>query len=719
MLYVLCIDEGQSVKHKFTTFPWGAIGRTIALITILAFTLGSKPRAPYSSHEKAFFADPNLVQFVQPGLVFKVTAAAIAADGTITATVSVQDPSGLPLDRLGITTPGVVTLNFIAATIPKGQEQYTAYTTRVRTGALTGKTVTVAGADTGGTYTQNSDGTYTYKFATKAPTGFDALATTTIGVYGSRNLTVYGLPNNNASTTYNFISAGGTVTVTRDVVKSTGCNNCHDQISFHGGSRRGVELCVLCHTPQSSIADTGQTVDFKVMIHKIHEGSSLPSVVAGGTYAIGSTDWSTVVYPADVRRCETCHQQDQKAAQATAYLTQPSRLACGSCHDNIDFAKGTNHVGGPQFDDKLCSTCHIPQGSYDFDASIKGGHVIPTESSLLGGIAITLTKVSSGTVGAKPVVAFTLKDGSGAPLPLKSVASLSFTMTGPTTDYGLTSFGSDVTTPGYVTESATSAANPATCGADGTCLYTFLHAIPPKATGTFTIGVESRRSETVLPGTTIQQTIQYGAKNQVIYFSVDGSKVAPRRSVVATANCNRCHVALSLHGGLRNQTEYCVICHNPSGTDSPVRGSAVVAADKALPPQGINFNLLVHRIHTGENLPANRPYVVVGFGGSHNDFSDVRYPAMNANGNPGDTRNCSICHVNSSQLNLPAGLNSVTDPQGPINPDPPITAACTGCHVDISTASHAFSNQNQLGEACPVCHAAGAAFAVDQVHTQY
>jgi OmcA/MtrC family decaheme c-type cytochrome len=128
---------------------------------------------------------------------------------------------------------------------------------------------------------------------------------------------------------------------------------------------------------------------------------------------------------------------------------------------------------------------------------------------------------------------------------------------------------------------------------------------------------------------------------------------------------------------------------------------------------------MVHRIHTGANLPANRPYVVVGFGGSHNDFSGVLYAAMDPKGSSGDTRNCAMCHVNGSELNLPAGLNAVTDPQGPINPVQPITSACTGCHVDTATASHALSNTNQLGESCPVCHSSGSAYAVDQVHAQY
>jgi len=187
--------------------------------------------------------------------------------------------------------------------------------------------------------------------------------------------------------------------------------------------------------------------------------------------------------------------------------------------------------------------------------------------------------------------------------------------------------------------------------------------------------------------------------------------------VVALGNCNACHVSLSLHGGLRNNTEYCVMCHNPSNTDAARRTSA---ADKAVPPQGINFNLLVHRIHYGINMQAfKRTYVVVGFGGSHNDFSDTLFPALSPTGAATDTRNCSLCHVNNSEQNLPLGLNQVVDPQGPINPIQAIASACTGCHVDIPTASHALTNTSTLGEACTVCHSSGAEFAVDKVHAQY
>ena len=72
-----------------------------------------------------------------------------------------------------------------------------------------------------------SDGVYKYTFATKAPTGFDAAATHTIGAYGSRNLTLFNLGTNYASTTFSFVPNGSAVAVTRDVVHTTACDGCH------------------------------------------------------------------------------------------------------------------------------------------------------------------------------------------------------------------------------------------------------------------------------------------------------------------------------------------------------------------------------------------------------------------------------------------------------------------------------------------------------------
>ena len=697
------------------------IKRSAALMAVVALSLtaaGKKHR--YSPQEKAAYADPATIEFVAPGLTISINAAQIAPDGTISVAYGLTDPNGLPLDAAGVTTPGAISLGYIAAVLPNNQDEYTAYTTHANSGPAVAST-NQPGPDSGGTTTTLGPGQYQYIFHTKAPAGFDATATHTIGIYASRVLTAYNLGTNYASAEFNFVPNGAKVTKIHDVIKTASCDTCHDQLSWHGGRRRGIGMCVLCHTQQNVDTTTGGSLDLKVMIHEMHMGGKLPSVVAGTPLIVNGKDFSAIAYPADPgdpRRCETCHSQNTGATQATAYLTNPTRAACGACHNDVNFATGANHPGGPQFDDNLCADCHIPQGELDFDASIKGAHVAPTASSLLSGLAVNITKVTGGMAGTAPTVSFTVLNNSGAGVPLSALGSISFTMAGPTTDYGYTSFGSNVTTPGYVTESASGAS----CDNNGNCTYTFTHTVPAKATGTFAVGVEARRTEVVLAGTTSQQTIEYGAPNKVVYFSVDGSPVVDRRSVVALTNCNQCHVALSVHGTLRNNTEYCVMCHNPSNTDASVRATATNPADKAAPPQGINFNLLVHRIHYGINMQAaNRSYVVVGYGGSHNDFSNTLFPAMAPNGQATDTANCSLCHVNSSEQSaLTSGpINAVMDPQGPINPVQPLTSACTGCHVDLPSASHALSNTTSIGEACAVCHGTGGAYAVDQVHAQY
>jgi OmcA/MtrC family decaheme c-type cytochrome len=293
---------------------------------------------------------------------------------------------------------------------------------------------------------------------------------------------------------------------------------------------------------------------------------------------------------------------------------------------------------------------------------------------------------------------------------------IALVMAGSTSDYGYTSFGTDVTTPGYVSENP---APTAKCGNDGTCTYTFTHAIPAKATGTYTIGIEGRRAITLLAGTAQEQASEYGAINKTINFSVDGSKIALRRQVVDIAKCNGCHSSLSLHGENRNQIEQCVMCHNPSENDASVRGVSVVPGDKTQPPQSVNFALMIHKIHTGEHLAAdfNQSYVIVGFGGSHNDFSDVRYPTMNDTGTTGDTAKCYMCHANNSEAVFPIGKNNVLDTQGRISPAPATTSACTACHLKLSALSHAVSQTDpKFGESCDVCHSQGTDFDVLKEH---
>jgi hypothetical protein len=163
--------------------------RAFAIIALVVGISTSAPKKPYSSHEKAYYADSAAVQFVRPGLVFKISEAQIAADGSVTATVAITDPQGLPLDRTGTLTPGAVSLSMVVAVIPKGQSQYTSYSTRTQSSTITGKSALQAAADSGGNFTQLGDGLYQYKFGTRAPSGFDASATP----YGQNTRTPRGL----------------------------------------------------------------------------------------------------------------------------------------------------------------------------------------------------------------------------------------------------------------------------------------------------------------------------------------------------------------------------------------------------------------------------------------------------------------------------------------------------------------------------------------------
>jgi OmcA/MtrC family decaheme c-type cytochrome len=729
------------MRMPFSVFAVGryAVALTVAAGSVLLMSAPNKDS--FTPRDKAYYADPSLVDFVRPGLNITIVSATVAADGTMSVRYKLTDPKGLALDRDGIQTPGAVSVSFIAAYIPKDGTQYVTYTTRSQgPSPITKVTAIQSGADSGGTTQKVADGEYVYTLATKAvPFGggaYDKTATHTIGAYGSRNLTEFDLGTYYASGVYNWVPDGSKVTQTRDVIKTQSCLKCHGELGFHGGSRRGMEVCVLCHTAGSAKAntnidpDTGNSFDMPTMTHRIHAGEELPSVQAGKPYQIVGnqqrvSDWSTVAFPAGLQNCEFCHEQNTGAAQKDAYL-KPSRSACGSCHDNVNFATGENHANLAQVSDNQCSTCHQVQGELEYDISIKGAHIVERLSSQNPGLYVTITKLENGSAGKKPVVTFTVKDKKGNGLTMANLTGarnrLAVTMAGPTADYGYTSFGSDVTTQGYVTEDVVSAANTANaakCSNDGTCTYTFLHAIPADAKGSFTMSFEGRRDIAINPGTKKEVMAEFGAITKAYTFSVDGSAVQERRKIVDIAKCNNCHGFLSLHGENRNQIEQCVMCHNPSETDSSRRSSAP-AAEKAKPNQSVNMALMIHKIHKGEQLKEDgQEYTVIGFGGSVNAFDEVRYPTFTRSGSAGNLTRCDMCHVNGSEGNLPVGKNVVRDPQGRLNPAPAATAACLSCHLSQQAAAHAQSNTDaKFGESCGVCHGSSADHSVARSHAQ-
>ncbi|MBL8219336.1 MAG: OmcA/MtrC family decaheme c-type cytochrome [Bryobacterales bacterium] len=406
---------------------------------------------------------------------------------------------------------------------------------------------------------------------------------------------------------------------------------------------------------------SGNTVDMKVMVHKIHMGASLPSVAAKGRYFIGNADYSDIVNPSPNMDCAVCHEPQSKAGatQADNWMTQPSRATCGSCHDNINWTTGENHRAGPATNDDRCATCHRGVAGSDFDASVPGAHTVPQRSSLLQGLTTDIHSVENVGAGKKAVVTFSIRNRAGEPVAPSTLGTMRLYMGGPNTDI-----------QSYVREDA----RQATDAGNGRYSYTFTAAVPDSARGSWQFGIEAYRNVVLLEGTAKQRTVREVASFKVVPVTADGRPMQARRAAVSTAKCMTCHTQFGFHGGNRNTVESCTFCHTPSLVEDGVSW---------------NFPNFIHRIH-GE---------------------EARYP--------GNLRNCSQCHVNNSQF-LPLADTSLPTVNGkaPVSPTPPMTNACLSCHNTESAWSHASANTNQYGESCAVCHDNNSQYSVTRVHAQ-
>ena len=170
-------------------------------------------------------------------------------------------------------------------------------------------------------------------------------------------------------------ASGGTPVVRRTVVDSGKCNVCHSLLSEHGGSRNGnVQVCTVCHNPAStdvaertalSATTPGidglweQSIDFKFLIHAIHNASNRPAgspfVVYGHNGSIN--DFTSVVFPGQINRCDACHAPatyypvDTTMVQATTFITGFSTQAPNPRPPGDPFATSATMT--------VCSSCHV------------------------------------------------------------------------------------------------------------------------------------------------------------------------------------------------------------------------------------------------------------------------------------------------------------------------------------------------------------------------
>lgn len=660
-----------------------------------------------------------------------------------------------------------------------------------------------------GTLVDNKNGTYTYTFATDITSAtanpcpspctdvdgnpldisYQPTLTTRVGIQMSNSA----YPKVNA--TYDFVPAGGAVSTQRDIVQTANCNECHNQLTAHG-TRIETKLCVTCHNPGSWVAAGSnatttwvkETVDFKHMIHKVHHGDELPSVVAGTPYTIRSDNFSDVAFPQDIRNCTKCHTDTdtniaRNTPQGDNWETHPSIAACGSCHDDVYFGAAPDptkpyqtvaHPGGDvsNVDSSTCLLCHKSGGP---GLAIAAAHTDPVKA-IAAKFKFNLVSVTGGT---KPSIQFSITDptNNGAPYNI-------------TTDPAFTQVASGVSrialvvgwnqlnpvTPGTVMADLAntgSGVNPAqpitvfptpTCGGpasggapastDWSCsgpttagVYTLtkLTDLPLSAAGTGRVGFEGHPAalDTATPPA---YTVRVPVTSVVKDWSIDGSTLKARRTVVDIAKCDQCHAQLSLHGNNRtDEPRICVICHNPNDTDAarrPKTGGILSGGVDGKLEESIDFKRMIHGIH-GAGM-RTKGLVVYGFGGSVNDFSDVRFPGI--------LNDCTTCHTTSSyqltgiwetptQSGILASTISTTPtatdatsygtqlatPDDDLNISP-TAAVCSSCHDDTNAQNHMISTGlaqfaatqtdiiNGNAELCAICHGPGNTADVKVVH---
>lgn len=663
------------------------------------------------------------------GVDVAITGLTVEAAGA-TVAFTLKDPAGKALDREGNLTAASIDLRFGLAQLAQNAagipQQYASYV--IRTATAGSVSAVQATTESNGTFTliDQKTGAYTYKFASGV-TGFDPALTQTVLVSASRTLDGVRAMD---TETFSVRPAGGEL-ATRGLVTMGNCQGCHGGgFAEHGGRYNKLEQCELCHTAQTSDPDTGNTVDFRVMIHKIHRGADLPSVRGGGVYQVGSAshDYSTVHFPQSIKRCDACHGG---APRQMAWAANPTREACISCHDTTVFETPvpvgkTLHGGGTQPANAPCNVCHPASGS--IAGLVEKHNDLVFDASHTGAVELgTIAPVAPGGQ-----VAFNFKvtyDGLPRDIVAMPLASLRALIVGPNSDFAtFWTIGTSTNPWAQVTIQGTGATGVLTAvnAAAGEFSYTFPATVtlPNNAAGSFTLGLE---------GAFAAADPKYPFVSVTKPFAVTGTLVA-RRQIIDAAKCNSCHYDLRFHGGNRRGAEYCVTCHNPENANADriarAEGSTVLA-------ESVDFRVMIHKIHMGENL--SQPYVLGGNPppsvsnpqGTPANFGHVRYPRP--------ANDCMACH-RAGTYQLPSGgkvasvLEELTCSE-PAAADadayctspfwnvtstrrlPPDTSTCTSCHDSLAALAHAMVNTTAGGqEACATCHGPGASFDVEKVH---
>ncbi len=247
----------------------------------------------------------------------------------------------------------------------------------------------------------------------------------------------------------------GTAAVEKQIVEKEKCAACHlgaDSGQFYfahtdpGRSPYGspsidsipVRTCKSCHNNEGYASFVSPT-DGKTRIpdqivrrvHGIHMGEHLTNPLNIDPKTGVFRFWTGVIFPANIKDCAKCHVDDR-------WKTTPSRLACGACHDNIDWTTGKSvvqgkkeHGGGPQANDTACAACHTADtgGIKPVVVAHKAGEPAGLTGATVNNIEFKMTPPANGkfyAAGEAPMLSVIIKDDAGNPIDHTKVDTSSF-----------------------------------------------------------------------------------------------------------------------------------------------------------------------------------------------------------------------------------------------------------------------------------------------------
>ncbi len=735
---------------------WKKIGTLILFLALAAFALsgcsGSDGSAGATGVQgpagPAGPQGPAGQVVVNPETLSAAELSALTLKGEITSvTIAsapvvnffITDANGNGITGLGTKNtaaiPSLNNLRFaIAKLVPGVNGSPDKWVSYIVTSTATPPVASRPSTDSTGTIVDHGDGTYTYTFYRDLATIKDTAGVTDVTYEPALTHrlaiqisgTVPGAPaafSNPINLIKDFVPAGGAVVAQREITTTAACNSCHGAIGTttpHGG-RVDARYCVVCHTDQRKIGRTnvasvggvfavdargymldGEVVgDMPIMIHKIHMGSSLVKTGAGYNYAGGAADFNfpLMAYPQDRTNCRKCHTASAAAPQGDNWKNKPSRMACGACHDGIDWATGTGttvngattgHIGGRATSDALCTICHT---AVDIDAIYHvTDNATPNNPNVPTGAVNFTYEISSVTVSAsdQPVVKFRiLKNGTAVTFNAYAAGAALLTGFSGSPSFLVAYADGTDTTVDYNNKGKT-AAQPATVSITNAWNGTQGTLSVPDVDGYYTATLDGSANAARFPvGAKLRAVALQGyftqtagtggiaantARHTVSVIKNVTGDVA-RREVVDSAKCGQCHEWFEGHGGNRVYTvAVCVTCHNPnlstSGRAANIANmsasnvasitadgyAAAVATDVLnFPEASNNMKEMIHGIHASA-LRTNQYRFVRDRGTSgvyYYNWGHVVYPSI--------LNKCETCHKPGTYGSVPSGALATTN----------------------------------------------------------